>query len=411
MNAYICTIIFIAFALACLPIGTVTADVLPGEGPENQRFTTTSIIDATGATNQKTGTIWLVGDKGIDSIPIPRDDEDGAIRSGSIAYVTYSDFIMSNGGQISEVKSFSLDTHAKTEGLYNIEATKVLTYTSQNGSHLMGEESYVLDVAGNWSKGIDETVCVFSRSSCVGGGCIPAFCNKVTASSKLMSVTTAQVETAGALTAVGETLGVPAVLKYEISITPDSNSASGYADAIVSTAFTVSVMEGRPDCCGLGATNCADLTNPLDCMKRCVANAWLQGADPRTCKITWSESHEFWVCVLCGDKGCAGFKQLDCGGFASFNACFTDSGLGGQGYTEADCTLVDTTAGGEKTYTFDGKEDGWHYDRYDELAAALTSIDNTLFAGGISTFNQVFDYQSGISCSGGCCIDRCPSPR
>ena len=76
----------------------------------------------------------------------------GGIRSGSIGYVTYSDVIMSNGGQIAEVKSFSMDTHVMTAGLFNIETAKVLTYPSQNGSHLMGEESYALDVAGNWSE-------------------------------------------------------------------------------------------------------------------------------------------------------------------------------------------------------------------------------------------------------------------
>jgi hypothetical protein len=151
---------------------------------------------------------------------------------------------MSNGGQIAEVKSFSMDTHAKAAGLYNIETAKVLTYTSQNGSHLMGQESYVLDIAGNWSDGLDNIVCVFARAA---ANYIPAFCNKVTASSKLRQVTTAQIETVGSLTAVGRTANVPAALNYEISVTPDANSASGYADGIFTTVFTASIMEGRSD--------------------------------------------------------------------------------------------------------------------------------------------------------------------
>jgi hypothetical protein len=137
-----------------------------------------------------------------------------------------------------------MDTHGKTAGLFNIETAKVLTYTSQNGSHLMGEESFVLDIAGNWSAGLDDIVCVFARSA---REVIPAFCNKVTASSKLTSVTTAQVETIGKLTAVGQRATVPAALNYEISVTPDANSASGYADGIFTTTFTVSIMEGRSD--------------------------------------------------------------------------------------------------------------------------------------------------------------------
>jgi len=179
--------------------GLATADVLPQPIPENQVFSTTSIIEAVGPVVESTSVVWQVGDAGLTSLPAASINGDGNIVSGSIAYVTYSDSITTNGGQISEVKSFSMDTHGKTPGLYNIETTKVLTYTSQNGSHLMGAESYVLDVAGNWRGMSDDIVCVFSRGL---ADVIPAFCNKVTASSKLTSVTTAQVETVGGLTAV-----------------------------------------------------------------------------------------------------------------------------------------------------------------------------------------------------------------
>ena len=223
--------------------GLASADVLPGQVPENQVFSTTSIIEAVGVTTESTSVVWMIGDKGIKELPPATATSKGeAIRSGSIAYVTYSDSLITNGGQISEVKTFSLDTHGKGPGLFNIETTKVLTYTSQNGSHLMGAESYVLDVAGNWSYGDESIVCVFTRA---GDYTIPAFCNKVTASSKLTSVTTAQVQTTGGLTAVGARSSVPAALNYMISVTPDANSASGYADGILSTTFTVSVMEGR----------------------------------------------------------------------------------------------------------------------------------------------------------------------
>ncbi|MCL2460351.1 MAG: hypothetical protein FWF19_03230 [Euryarchaeota archaeon] len=278
--------------------GLATADILPKPVPENQVFSTTSIIEAVGAVTQSTSVVWQIGDKGLNTLPnaVITKEDPLAIRSGSIAYVTYSDSITTNGGQISEVKSFSMDTHAKTAGLFNIETSKVLTYTSQNGSHLMGAESYVLDVAGNWSHGLDDIVCVFSKNS---KNTIPAFCNKVTASSKLTSVTTAQVETIGGLTAVAAKSEVPAALKYEISVTPDANSASGYADGIVSTTFTVSIMEGRYD----GAIN------------------------PKA--------------------------------------------------PEKEVTSLEF---------------------YDNLTSTLTYIDTATVAGGISTFNKVFDYQSGVAC-------------
>ena len=287
--------------------GLATADVLPREVPENQVFSVSSIIEAVGAVTESTSLVWQIGDAGLTALPGAQQVIDpntglptGSWRSGSIAYVTYSDSIMTNGGQISEVKSFSMDTHAKTEGLFNIETAKVLTYTSQNGSHLMGQESYVLDVAGNWSWGADDIICVFARNQ---RQAIPAFCNKVTASSKLTSVTTAQVETIGSLTAVGVTTAVPAALNYEISVTPDANSASGYADGIFSTTFTVSVMEGRSD-------------NP---------DGWQQ-------------------------------------------------------YTDANGNQLP------------------HLSAYNELASTLTYIDSASVAGGVSTFNKAFSYQSGVLC-------------
>jgi len=285
--------------------GLATADVLPGPVPENQLFTTQSIIDAVGVTTESTSLVWQIGDRGLNRLPNATVNAAGnAIRSGSIAYVTYKDDITTNGGQISEVKSFAMDTRGKTPGMFNVETKKVLTYTSQNGSSLMGSESYFLDVAGNWSAGNEGIVCVFSRGN---QDTIPAFCNVVSASSTLRSVTTAQVQTVGGLTAVRETTGfdTPAALNYEISVTPDANSASGYADGIVSTVFAVSVMEGRYD---------GNVTPR--------PNAW--AANP----------------------------------------------------------------GRLATLEF-----------FDQLTATLNYEDRATVAGGISTFNKVFGYQSGVRCS------------
>ena len=312
--AIICAVFLIALS------GLATADVLPKPVPENQVFSVSSIIEAVGAVMESTSLVWQIGDAGLDTLPdaigvgpngarVPANDPanpGNSIRSGSIGYVTYTDSIITNGGQISEVKSFSMDTHAKKDGLFNIETAKVLTYTSQNGSHLMGEESFVLDVAGNWSAGLDDIVCVFARAT---KGVIPAFCNKVTASSKLQQVTTAQIETVGKLTAVGATANVPAALNYEISVTPDANSASGYADGFFTTTFTVSIMEGRSD-----------------------GNIWNRTGVP----------------------GNFVYPPL-------------------------------------RNQVFD-------LQFYDQLASTLTYIDSATVAGGVSTFNKAFSYQSGVYC-------------
>ncbi|MDR2855307.1 MAG: hypothetical protein LBV40_04030 [Methanomicrobiales archaeon] len=274
--------------------GTPVADRLPQGVPENQRISVYTVIETIGVVMQKTSLSWQVSDGGLDTLGMPTINGN-SVKGSSIAYGAYSDFVMTNGGEYSEVKSVVVTTDPQAPGMYNIETQKVLTYESINGSHLMADESYVLDVAGQWSYEGNELRCVFSQG---GSSVIPAFCNKATASSKMRSVTSAQVETRGSLTAVGSSVDVPAALNYEISVTPSSKSASGYADGIFSTTFTVSVMEGRS----------ATATSAQDAM---------------------------------------------------------------------------------------GKMMGI----YNETSSTLTAIDTASVAGGVSAFNKVFSYQSGIACT------------
>jgi len=410
----IITIVLIVFS--CL----TTADILPQPVPENQVFTTNSILEVTGIVSESTSLIWEIGDAGLTSLPFPYFAEDGSIKSGSIAYITYSDSITTNGGQISEVKSFILDTHAKAAGMYNIEAKKVLTYNSQHGSHLMGAESYALNIAGNWRRGTDSIVCVFSKTNT---GVIPAFCNKVTASSKLTSITTAQVETVGGLTTVSEKAHVPAALNYEISVIPDGNSASGYADGIVSTAFTVSVMEGRSD--GnirvfwdwwergdfqywewnnflLSGVNFVGVENSIH---------FCAGASVSYNGIIYSHSE------LVPPSGCpTGRFQLDLkdiGGTSLPGSAGINIWSNGDGtYTMDVSVAYDGLDIG--TYSINPK-DGMsgivmngvtmppppipYLDHYDELAARITAVDTASVAGGISQFVKTFTYRSGIDCA------------
>jgi hypothetical protein len=351
------TIAIITAIVLFVGLWLATADVLPQPVPENQVFTTSSIIEAVGITTESHSLVWEIGDAGLTALADPRwhpDDDltkpvdQWRVLSGSIAYVTYSDTIATNGGQISEVKSFALDTREKTSGLFNVETSKVLTYTGQNGSHLMGAESYVLDVAGNWRRGLDNVVCVFAQAK---NEIIPAFCNKVTASSKLSSVTTAQVETVGQMTAVSEKESTPAALKYQISVTPDANSSSGYADGIVSTTFTVSVMEGK---------NAAE--TPATYKWECTGNP-SEGDDcgsvptPPPTQLGQTTEGE----SKCGESG----NEVPC----SWESIIDSTG--------ALTTLAN----------------------YSELASTVTVIDSATVAGGISTFNKVFDYRSGYKCA------------
>ena len=215
--------------------GLCTADRLPNATPENQVFSIDTVIDVTGAVSDKTTMSWVIASPG--AIPT------GILGAGqSIADVTYRDSILTNGGKLAENKNFDFSSKNQASGLYNIESQKVLTYASTEGSHMVGEEEYTLSVAGNYASGDGNIRCVFSQAN---GNNLPAFCNIVSAKSSLVNVNSAQISTKGQIRAVAASADVPAGLNYQIAVTPDANSGSGFAEGTVKTVFAGSIMEAR----------------------------------------------------------------------------------------------------------------------------------------------------------------------
>jgi hypothetical protein len=226
---------FVAMVAIVAVSGFAAADRLPNQTPENQIFTVDTIIDVTGAVDDKTTMSWVIASP-------------GSIPSGILGYqqviadTTLKDAILTNGGKLTENKNFAFDSKDKASGLYNIEAEKVLTYASTEGAHMVGEEEYTLSVAGNFATADDNIRCVFSQGS---GNGLPAFCNIVSAKSSLFNVNSAQISTKGQIRAVAGTADIPAELNYRIAVTPDANSGSGFAEGTVTTTFAGSIMEAR----------------------------------------------------------------------------------------------------------------------------------------------------------------------
>lgn len=162
--------------------------------------------------------------------------------SEEIAIVTYKDTIQTNGGKLSLNKNIDFDSQDKAKGLNNLEASKVLTYASTEGAHLVGSELWNLDVAGNWDQTADNIRCVFATAK---SEIWPAFCNAVQAKSELVNINSAQISTKGSIRAVAASGDSPAELNYQIAVTPDSNSGSGFAEGTVKTEFGGSIMEAR----------------------------------------------------------------------------------------------------------------------------------------------------------------------
>ena len=170
----------------------------------------------------------------------------------SIMLATWTDEIRSNGGKTALNKDINFDSKNQEEGMNNLQVEKVLTYSSTEGAHLNGAESWTLDVAGNYAETADSIRCVFAEAE---SDIFPAFCNVVKAQSELVNINSAQISTKGALRGVAETGDVPAALSYQIAVTPDSNSGSGFADGTVKTKFSGSIMEARSDNNVPSATN------------------------------------------------------------------------------------------------------------------------------------------------------------
>ena len=215
--------------------GFVAADKLPNQTPENQIFSIDTVIDVTGTVDDATSVAWVLASPG--TIPT------GILEAAqSVSDVTYKDSIITNGGKLSENKNFDFDSQNKGKGLFNIEAQKVLTYASTEGAHLSGEEYIILDVAGNYTNTADNIRCVFASSK---SAYIPAFCNVVTAKSTLVNVNSAQISTKAQVRNVAASGDTPAGLNYQIAVTPDTNSGSGFAEATVATEFAGHVLEAR----------------------------------------------------------------------------------------------------------------------------------------------------------------------
>ncbi len=169
-----------------------------------------------------------------------------------IGDTSWSDTLMTNGGKLAINKNFDFDSQNQVVSTYNIQAQKVLTYDTANGSHLLGEERYLLNIAGSY-KPADEGYlhCVYAVSDLAW---LPAFCNSVQAGVSLMNVNHARISEIGSLRMVGEDL-VPAGLNYQVAITPDTNSGVLVADGMVRTSFGGSIMEARDNQTNVSATN------------------------------------------------------------------------------------------------------------------------------------------------------------
>ncbi|MFH0967682.1 MAG: hypothetical protein V1862_08380 [Methanobacteriota archaeon] len=221
--------------LLALISGYGVADRLPSAVSENQQFTIDTQIEATGSIEDKTNLDWILVKNGTTA--------DTALGKGEIiAVARYSDTLLSNGGNISEIKNTGFDSSSMSSKKFNLESEKVLTYASMEGSHLTGSEYLLLNIAGNYSSDkSNETRCVMESPVVTA---VPAFCNIVRTQSDLSNINSAQVSTKSQLRAAGSS-STSSGIGYQIAVTPDTASGNQYAEGIVKTEFAGSITEAR----------------------------------------------------------------------------------------------------------------------------------------------------------------------
>jgi hypothetical protein len=156
----------------------------------------------------------------------------------------YSEMTQTNGGYISETKSFDPDTRNKALGLFNVESTKTLTYATDanTGSIAQTAESITMDNMAEITYTSDVVACPFGPSETFY---YPAFCNVVYAKSMSQGVTSAAMSSSAQTRTVAATADIPAELNYNFDVKPDASSDIGYAMGTFGTEFGVSITEER----------------------------------------------------------------------------------------------------------------------------------------------------------------------
>ena len=170
----------------------------------------------------------------------------------TIGETSWSDNLLTNGGSLAINKNLDFDSQNQKVSEYNIQTQKVLTYTSTQGAHLLGEESYTLSTAG-LSKYDDQEFlrCVYATNDM---SWMPSFCNTVQVKTSLININNAQISQTSALRMVGDD-ATPAALNYQIAVTPDTGSGSSHAEGIVTTMFAGTIREARDNSTNVSGTN------------------------------------------------------------------------------------------------------------------------------------------------------------
>jgi hypothetical protein len=186
-------IILVAAIAFVLCIGIAMADPGVPQVPETQGFVTSTAMSAVGTVTETDNIVSQISgnQQGLPPAILPLYYEWETVYTS-----TYSEETIADQGLVDYTKSMSYDSAgAATQGVYNLQTSKVLDFIGLDTGRMTSEESTVLDGAGTGIEDSEIMICPFAS---IDGSENPAFCNIVEEGSSVdltlgsLSTTTAQ---------------------------------------------------------------------------------------------------------------------------------------------------------------------------------------------------------------------------
>ena len=197
-------IIILSTVLVLISCMSVMADGV-NQTPEIQGITTSTSIDVVGSASNSVSLAWT---SGTGSVAPPLTGSD------SVQTTSYSEDTMAVSGHLVYQKDFSVNTGNQILDQSNVKSSRIITFEGINGGRMTSDESILIDTVGMPSSSAGSLLCPFGASSI---DTLPAYCNIITAGSKI-DATTLSVATQASSRTVAASADIPASLSYNINV-------------------------------------------------------------------------------------------------------------------------------------------------------------------------------------------------
>ncbi|PWR72009.1 hypothetical protein [Methanospirillum lacunae] len=232
--------LYFVLILLILAGSLVTADRLPNVSKTtNMQVPATTNLQLVGMMDSQTQVqINTRNYNGTDA------ESQGFLSPGSAeSNLIYKNDMMTNGGYLALAKDQTFDEGNQNKKGYNVDSAIVSTYATDpdKGSRMSTSEQLTLTTTGNWTP-LNQSIHNPLVSQIVGKY-IGAFESSYDAKSDV-SLTTGQLATIAQGRSTGYDDTVPAAVKYQLGIHPDTSTGLPYAQGSAATNFVITNREG-----------------------------------------------------------------------------------------------------------------------------------------------------------------------